>query len=210
MKYGQITRASTLRQNLVPCFSFLQSEKGPGTVCNPRLSNPGDSILGPDSLLLYGLQIVGNVLQPHLAEILIPFKIVKNRSPDRHLARAMGGRPLPRAGDLRFHPATREHAAVIPRDLGQVGDPIFERNSCRAAAAAIFPVTDGAMVPENLASINLDDGRRFGLVLLGCCDKSETTNRDAEYAGGKKHSSKRHFESSANRSAIRPYQYALM
>ena len=67
-------------------------------------------------------------------------------------------------------------------------------------------MADGAVIAEDLAAVNRNDGRGFGLVLLECGNEGESTNQDSECAAGNNGSLKRHVKYPANRNSydLRP------
>ena len=106
--------------------------------------------LGDSSFVPKRFDKVRDIVEPDLAQIHVPFNYVKNRSPDRHFARAMRCHRLFLPGDNRLDAVARKLAAVSVRQQREIGRRMPERGGGRAVAFAVRPVTSRAVVAEDL------------------------------------------------------------
>src|SRR5579859_694338 len=100
-------------------------------------------------LLLHGFDVVAQIADA-LADrgLVVVFKVLKNRAPDRHLGRAMRGKAGTKAQHA-LHVLERKLAVVTLCESSQVGNACIERGSGRTAAFAVGTVAGSAILLEH-------------------------------------------------------------
>src|SRR5262245_57704958 len=90
-------------------------------------------------LLLDRLEIVRQILQADLAVVTVFLYLMKNRAPDRHLARAVCGNAFISGDDL-LDARSRECASITLCDRSKIGQLGVERRRNRTVALPVRAV----------------------------------------------------------------------
>jgi len=133
-------------------------------------------------LALDRFNIAGEIVHPHVAQILIGINLVEDRAPDRHLAGAVRGWAFLALNDLA-NAGAGKLAAGTHRDLREVGHVDAQSRSGRAVSFAVDAVTAGAVVAKDGSAVQRVNLRIFLRLRRGAWREAEERHCHNSYAG---------------------------
>ena len=116
------------------------------------------------SLALERFNVSDEILHTHAAKVLIGLDLMKDRTPDRHLVRAVRGWSL-RTFEYVADAVAGKLASGVLGEQGEVGHFGVESGGRRTVSLPVESVAGGAVGAENGMGIQAFDGRVF--LLLG-------------------------------------------